>query len=286
MKLANHHGRPVIVLGSSAGVDVAKASNHRWGPDLASVYADWAAFCHWADQAGPLTADVQIQPEALQPVSPQPSQIMAVGLNYADHVSESGFETPDRLPPVFTKFRSSLTGPDTTVELPTGGNTDWEVELVVVIGRETSNVVADEAWDYVAGVTIGQDLSERIAQLAGPAPQFSLGKSFRGFSPIGPWLVTPDELPDRDDLRLGCSVNGETVQDSRTSLLLFGVAALVAGLSQVVTLQPGDLIFTGTPSGVGAGRDPQRFLRPGDVLESWIDGIGSLRQTFVARDGD
>jgi 2-keto-4-pentenoate hydratase/2-oxohepta-3-ene-1,7-dioic acid hydratase in catechol pathway len=122
--------------------------------------------------------------------------------------------------------------------------------------------------------------------LAGPAPQFSLGKSLRGFSPIGPWLVTPDELPDRDDLRLGCSVNGETVQDSRTSLLLFGVAPLVAGLSQVITLRPGDLIFTGTPSGVGAGRNPQRFLRPGDVLESWIDGIGSLRQTFITRMGD
>jgi 2-keto-4-pentenoate hydratase/2-oxohepta-3-ene-1,7-dioic acid hydratase in catechol pathway len=186
------------------------------------------------------------------------------------------------LPPTFTKFVSSMSGPDSVVTLPPGGNTDWEVELVVVIGRTAQHVAEANAWDYVAGLSVGQDISERITQTAGPAPQFSLGKSFPGFAPVGPWLVTPDSVPDKDDLALGCSIDGEKVQDGHTSDLIFPVSSLIAKLSRIITLHPGDLIFTGTPSGVGLGRSPQRFLQDGQRLDSWIEGIGEVHQTFVA----
>lgn len=202
-------------------------------------------------------------------------------MNYSEHATESGFAVPDSLPPTFTKFVSALSGPDSAVELPAGGNTDWEVELVVVLGRTAHYVNEADAWDYVAGLTVGQDISERITQSAGPAPQFSLGKSFPGFAPVGPWLVTPDALPDKDDLRLHCAIDGETVQDGRTRDLIFPVPALISKLSRIVALHPGDLIFTGTPAGVGLGRSPQRFLQPGETLDSSILGIGTLHQTFV-----
>ncbi|MFC6937186.1 fumarylacetoacetate hydrolase family protein [Actinomadura yumaensis] len=183
---------------------------------------------------------------------------------------------------MFTKYVSSISGPVTTVRLPEGGHTDWEVELVAVIGTGGYRVAEADAWSHVAGLAVGQDLSERITQLDGPAPQFSLGKSFPGFAPVGPWLVTPDELADPDDLELGCAINGEEVQKGRTRDLIFPVPALIAKLSAVLPLLPGDVIFTGTPAGVGQGRDPQRFLAPGDVLVSHVEGIGELRQTFTA----
>ena len=152
---------------------------------------------------------------------PSPRQVFAIGLNYAAHAAEAGLENPT-FPPTFTKFPTCLTGPDATVELPSEF-VDWEVELVVVIGRLAYEVAAGDGWRHVAGLTVGQDLSERIVQTRPPAPQFSLGKSFPGFGPIGPWVVTPDELDDPDDLALGCTVNGEEVQKSRTSDLIFGV---------------------------------------------------------------
>jgi len=170
----------------------------------------------------------------------------------------------------------------TTVTLAPGGHTDWEIELVVVIGRRAVNVQVDDAWSHVAGLTAGQDLSERVSQLAGPAPQFSLGKSFPGFAPLGPWVVTVDEFTDPDDLGLSCAIDGETVQDGRTRDLLFPIRQLIAGLSAVTALEPGDIVFTGTPPGVGLGRDPQRWLQPGEVLTSHIEGIGELRQSFVS----
>jgi 2-keto-4-pentenoate hydratase/2-oxohepta-3-ene-1,7-dioic acid hydratase in catechol pathway len=142
-------------------------------------------------------------------------------------------------------------------------------------------VAESAAWDHVAGLTVGQDLSERIVQWAG-AGQFSLGKSFPGFGPMGPWLVTPDEVPNRDDLELGCAIDGETVQKSRTSNMVFGVSRLVAELSAVLPLLPGDVIFTGTPAGIGAARKPPRFLKPGEVLTSYVEGIGTLRNRLVA----
>ncbi len=208
--------------------------------------------------------------------------MLAIGLNYSAHAAESGFTVPESPTVMFTKWASCLTGPVTTVELPPGGNTDWEVELVVVLGKKAWRIAESDAWSHVAGLTVGQDLSERVMQTAGPSPQFSLGKSLPGFGPTGPWLVTIDELADLDDLEIGCAVNGETVQKGRTRDLIFSVPAMIAKLSATLPLLPGDLLFTGTPSGVGAGRKPPRFLRPGDELRSYITGIGELRQRFVA----
>ena len=171
------------------------------------------------------------------------------------------------MPATFTKFPACLAGPYDDVTL-SGDTVDWEVELVVVIGRRADRVAEADGWDHVAGLTAGA--------------QFSLGKSHRGYGPLGPVLVTPDELPDRDDLALGCRVNGETMQDARTGDMVFGVPRLVAELSAVVPLLPGDVIFTGTPAGVGLARQPARVLQPGDVVESWIDGIGTIRNRFTA----
>jgi len=165
--------------------------------------------------------------------------------------------------------------------LPPGGRTDWEIELVVVIGARAFQVSAAEAWQYVAGLTAGQDLSDRLMQMAATPPQFSLGKSYPGFSPMGPYLVTPDEFDNPDDLTLGCAVNGEEMQKGRTRDLIFTVAELIEYLSGAVPLLPGDVIFTGTPAGVGMGRSPQRFLRAGDDLVSFVAGVGELRQRFV-----
>jgi 2-keto-4-pentenoate hydratase/2-oxohepta-3-ene-1,7-dioic acid hydratase in catechol pathway len=281
MRLANVDGRAVLLTADDRGIDVAAASDGKFGPELPSLYGDWDGFRVWAESTGDRADDVRFGRAQLGSPSPAPRQVVAIGLNYRAHAAESGFDAPGDLPPTFTKFVSSLSGPDTEVVLPAGGHTDWEVELVVVIGRTAHRTPVERAWDHVAGLTVGQDLSERISQLAGPAPQFSLGKSFPGFAPVGPWLVTPDEVSDRDDLALGCAIDGETVQDGRTKDLIFPVAALVSKLSAALTLYPGDLIFTGTPAGVGVGREPQRFLQPGETLRSWVEGIGELRQTFT-----
>lgn len=281
MRLAHHDGRAVLLIEDEHGADVASASGGRFGPDLPGIYQRWVEFVSWADAAlVDLTADVTIDRTLLAAPSPRPAQIVAIGLNYADHAAETGFEVPSTLPPVFTKFPSSITGPYGEIELPEGGSTDWEVEVVAVIGRQAHRIPPDEAWDYVAGVTIGQDLSERVSQMAGPAPQFGLAKSFPGFSPMGPWLVTPEELADRDDMALGCSINGETVQSGRTSKLIFSIPRSIAKIAEVITLMPGDLIFTGTPDGVGMGRQPPRFLKHGETLRTWVEGIGEMVHTF------
>jgi 2-keto-4-pentenoate hydratase/2-oxohepta-3-ene-1,7-dioic acid hydratase in catechol pathway len=183
------------------------------------------------------------------------------------------------MPAVFTKYPSCITGPYATVALPSG-KVDWEAELVVVVGRLAHHISEDVAWSHVAGLTVGQDLSERDVQFAAGF-QFALGKSFDGFGPMGPWLCSPDELPDPDDLGLGCSIDGETVQDGRSGDLVFSIPRLIAELSAIVSLYPGDVIFTGTPGGVGIARNPQRFLEPGQTLETWVEGIGSIRTTLA-----
>ncbi|MET4783049.1 fumarylacetoacetate hydrolase family protein [Glaciihabitans sp. UYNi722] len=283
MKIANVNGRAVLMTSDESGVDIAELSGGRYGPDLPALYESWGEFLQWARAAEMSDAPaLGVQREQLGSPSPAPRQVVAVGLNYREHAAETGFALPGALPPTFTKFPSSITGPDTAVELPIGGHTDWEVELVLVIGTGGRRIRVEDAWSHVAGVTVGQDLSERITQMEGPAPQFSLGKSFPGFTPMGPWLVTAEELADPDDLELGCSIDGTVMQLGRTSDLIFPVAELVAKLSEVLTFVPGDVIFTGTPAGVGLGRSPQRFLQAGETLSTWIEGIGEIRQTFVA----
>ncbi|MFE6366005.1 fumarylacetoacetate hydrolase family protein [Streptomyces sp. NPDC057806] len=280
MRIANLSGRLVLIVDGRA-VDVENASDGSFSADPQSVYERWEVFRAWAE-ASRLPEGVPFDPADLGSPAPAPRQTLAVGLNYGDHAAESGFDAPEGLPPVFTKFVTSISGPVTEVKLPGDGHTDWEIELVAVIGTRAEQVSEADAWSHVAGLAVGQDISERISQLAGPAPQFSLAKSHPGFSPIGPWLVTPDEFANPDDLELRCAVNGEEVQKGHTRDLIHSVPALIAKLSAVLPLLPGDVIFTGTPAGVGLGRDPQRFLAPGDVLVSSIEGIGELRQTFVA----
>ncbi len=279
MRFGNLSGRLTLFTEDGA-IDVEKASGGRFGPDPQAVYEVWDEFVGWARDADPGQA-VAFEASALGAPTPAPPQVFAIGLNYTEHAAESKLAVPDTFPPVFTKFRTSLTGPVTTVVLPEG-HVDWEIELVVVIGRRAEHVAAADAWSYVAGLTAGQDISERVTQLAGPAPQFSFGKSFPGFAPIGPWVVTVDEFADPDDIELGCAIDGETVQHGRTRDQIFSVPALIEGLSRVTPLLPGDIIFSGTPAGVGLGRDPQRFLKPGEELVSFITGVGELRQQFVS----
>jgi 2-keto-4-pentenoate hydratase/2-oxohepta-3-ene-1,7-dioic acid hydratase in catechol pathway len=182
------------------------------------------------------------------------------------------------VPQVFTKFPSCLSGPRTRVRLP-GEFVDWEVELVVAIASRAHRVAGAQAWEYVAGVMIGQDLSARDVQHAGTTPQFSLGKSFPGFGPTGPWLVSVDQFGE-GDAELECLLNGERVQHASTGDMIFSVPELIAHISSITPMLPGDLIFTGTPSGVGAHRDPAVFLRAGDALVSRISRIGEIAQSF------
>lgn len=273
MKIANLDGRAVLITATGA-IDIFEATAGEFGPSLHSIFDRWEQF---VPAAAGIEADaIPYEDERLGPPSPTPRQVFAIGLNYRAHAEESNQQLPS-MPATFTKFPSALNGPFHPIELPGVADTvDWEVELVVVIGRVAADVDRADAWDYVAGLTVGQDISERTTQMAA-GRQFSLGKSFRTFAPTGPWIVTLDEIDDRDDLALGCSIDGETVQSSSTSDLIFPVDDLIARLSAIVTLYPGDLIFTGTPAGVGAARTPPRFLAAGQVLETWVDGIGRLR---------
>jgi 2-keto-4-pentenoate hydratase/2-oxohepta-3-ene-1,7-dioic acid hydratase in catechol pathway len=283
VRVINLAGRLHIEQDSGA-LDVHVASGGRFDADPQAIYERWDEFVGWAADLAPRPGRrlTKIEPAALGSPVPRPRQVFAVGLNYTQHADESGFARPDA-PIIFTKFASSISGPNTTVVLP-DGSVDWEVELVVVIGRGGRQIGTDDAWSHVAGVCVGQDLSERRRQHAGPAPQFALAKSHAGFSPIGPTLVTIDEFADVNDLEVSAEIDGEIVQHGRTSQLIFPVSELITRLSEVVELYPGDVIFTGTPSGVGAGRTPPRFLRPGNVLRSRIEGIGELTQRFVAAD--
>ncbi|OBC04735.1 fumarylacetoacetate hydrolase [Mycobacterium sp. 852013-50091_SCH5140682] len=277
MRLANAAGRLVIVTSDTTMIDVETCSDGRFSADPQAIYSCWDSFVEWArtyrcDEGPAVTFD------ALRAPVPAPRQIFAIGLNYRDHAAESGFDIPTA-PVVFTKYISSFTGPSGTITL-SGREVDWEVELVVAIGRLGSRVPESSAWDYVAGMTVGQDISDRCEQFAAPPAQFGLAKSYRGYTPLGPWLVTPDEFSDPDDIGLGCSLNGQTVQQGRTSDMVFGIPELIARLSSIVTLYPGDLIFTGTPAGVGMAQQPPRYLSPGDRLTSWVCGIGHMTHHF------
>jgi 2-keto-4-pentenoate hydratase/2-oxohepta-3-ene-1,7-dioic acid hydratase in catechol pathway len=282
VRIANLSGRLALITADGTGaLDAEEASGGRFAADPQAVYDVWADFAAWAAGVD-LESAVPFAVADLGAPAPTPRQVLAIGLNYSEHAAESGFQVPDAPTVLFTKWVSCLTGPVTEVVLPEGGRTDWEVEVVAVIGRLAHQISEAEAWDHVAGLTVGQDLSERITQLAGPSPQFSLGKSLPGFGPMGPWLVTPDEFDDRDDLELGCSVNGEQMQRGRTRDLIFSIPAMLSKLSEKLPLLPGDVLFTGTPAGVGLGRTPPRWLSPGDELVSYVSGIGELRQRFLA----
>jgi 2-keto-4-pentenoate hydratase/2-oxohepta-3-ene-1,7-dioic acid hydratase in catechol pathway len=284
MRIVNHAGRATVVGRDGRGIDVERASGHLLPADPAAVLERWPELVAWAAGALPAAGDVELDERLLGPPSPRPRQILAVGLNDAAHAAEAGLEPPVH-PMIFTKLHAALAGPFDAIEL--GGETvDWEVELVAVIGRMARHVPVERAWAHVAGLTVGQDLSERTVQLR-PAdvPQYSLGKSLPGFGPIGPALVTADEFDDPDDLELVCRVNGEEVQRGRTGGFIFSLPQTIAYLSSITVLHPGDLVFGGTPPGIGATRTPPRFLAAGDVLESEVAGIGTMRHEMQAGAG-
>jgi 2-keto-4-pentenoate hydratase/2-oxohepta-3-ene-1,7-dioic acid hydratase in catechol pathway len=218
----------------------------------------------------------------LLPPVPDPRKIICIGLNYRDHAAESGVPVPPE-PVLFSKYPTALIGHLDCIVLPrVSREVDYEGELVVVIGRGGRHIAREKAWEHVGGYTIGHDVSARDWQLGKPAKQWMAGKTFDTFAPTGPAIVSPEEVPDPHDLGIRLRLNGQTMQDSSTRQLIFGVDELIAYLSQIVKLEPGDLIFTGTPPGVGMARKPPVWLKPGDVVEVEIDRLGMLQNTVVA----
>ena len=277
MRMAAINHRAVGLAGDRAW-DIAEASGGAFGPDPMQVLANWEAFRAWAADNAPDGGDAYSADDLTAPV-PRPPQVFGIGLNYADHAGEAAMEIPDD-PLVFTKFPSCVAAPNCDIPL-VPGNCDWEVELVVVIGRAGRDIAATDIADHIAGFTVGQDVSERIGQFAGGFPQFNLGKSHRNFAPIGPAVVTLDELENPWDLGLTCDRNGVRVQDSRTTYFINDIPRLITYLSSICELLPGDIIFTGTPSGVGMGMDPPQFLEPGDVLVTAVEGLGQITNRCV-----
>ncbi len=217
----------------------------------------------------------------LAPV-PDPGKIICLGLNYRDHAAESGMEAPSE-PILFSKYATALIGHGAAIVLPTSSEeVDYEAELVVVVGRGGRDIPIDRAMGHVGGYTAGNDVSARDWQLRKPGKQWMAGKTFDTFAPTGPAVVTADEVPDPQALAIRARVNGLTMQDSTTAQLIFPVDFVVSYLSRIFTLEPGDLIFTGTPPGVGMARTPPAWLRPGDVVEVEIGGVGTLRNPVVA----
>lgn len=232
----------------------------------------------------------KLDPQTLPAVSGSPrigpcvanvGKFICIGLNYADHAAEAGLAVPSE-PVVFMKASSAIVGPDDDVLIPRGSEkTDWEVELGIVIGRKAKYVSEAEALNYVAGYCVAHDVSERAFQNERQG-QWTKGKSCDTFGPIGPWMVTKDEIADPQQLGMWLKVNGETMQNGSTRTMVYQVAYLVSYLSQFMSLMPGDIISTGTPPGVGMGMKPQRFLRAGDVIELGIEGLGTQKQNVKA----
>lgn len=280
MKIANVKGRLAIVVADGKAVDVETASSGKFSSSIQEVYGEWADFVAWGKTVDASQATDFAATDLDSPV-PASRQIFAIGMNYAKHAAEGGFSVPEE-PTIFTKFQSCITGPTADVPIPVDGKNDWETELIAVIGKTARNVKAADAFDYVAGYTMGQDISERVTQGKGPAPQFSFAKSFENFGPTGPVVVTLDEFEDPNAIELGCSVDGDVRQNDNSNDLVFSVSELIEYLSARLTLFPGDQIWTGTPSGVGLGRRPQVFLNVGEELVTWGKGIGEMRNKIVA----
>lgn len=237
--------------------------------------------------AAALAEGPALLPEAVRilPPIPNPEKVICVGLNYADHAKEGGMPVPSE-PVVFAKFPTAVAAPGQPIELPAlSAEVDYEAELVLVIGRGGRCIPVQRAGQHIAAYCCGNDVSARDWQLRKPGGQWLLGKSFDTFAPIGPALVTADEVPDPHALRIQLRLNGQVMQDSNTAQFIFSCETLVSYVSGVCTLSPGDLIFTGTPSGVGFARKPPVFLRPGDVVEVEIDRLGVLRNPVVAQQG-
>ena len=274
-RLANVDGRAVLVDAESRYHDLAGLSDGTVGPDPMHALAEVDRLHELDARLDGRRPTGRCSDVTLGPPVPRPRNSFGVGLNYRSHVAEADMEVPE-VPLVFTKFPSCIVGPTAEIELRSQ-HADYEAELVVVIGPGGRDIAAADAWGHVAGLTAGQDISDRALQFAAKPPHFDLGKSRDTYGPIGPLLVSPDLVADRDALAITCDVNGERRQTGSTDQLIFDVPALVAYISSIVTLGPGDLVFTGTPEGVGATQGA--FLAPGDVITTTIEGIGTLTNT-------
>lgn len=279
LRFASKNGRSQLVVGpDNLLVDLSEASNGKFTSEPIEAFRRWSEVREFAAtiSSGGTLVDVN----ALDAPSPWPSQVFGIGLNYRKHAEESGAPIPTT-PLTFTKFPSSVAQGNADIPIY-GGAVDWEVELVVVMSDGGRNISEADAWNHVAGICVGQDISDRALQMATQPPQFNLGKSRKNYSPFGPWLIDAKDITQRDALHMTCTLNGETVQDESTDDLIFNVSQIISYLSEIVQLLPGDVIYTGTPGGVGMARKPPVFLKPGDVLVSNIDGIGTTTNICVA----
>jgi len=275
-KLANVSGRSVLVNGDDY-FDLAKISEGNVSSDPSQVVNSLGAISKLYEQIDQFDASGSMKDVQMGPPVTGSRNCFAVGLNYRNHAEESGMEIPP-FPMIFTKHTSCINGPFDNIEMRSD-IVDYEAELVVVIGKQGKNISNDEAWNHVAGLTVGQDISDRSVQFHATPPQFNLGKSFDTFGPIGPILVSPDQFEDKSSLNLECSVNGELRQKDNTNDLIFDIPYIISYVSEFITLEPGDLIFTGTPAGVGATQG--KLLKDGDILSTTISGIGTIENKCV-----
>ena len=284
---------------------LATIQTPRFGPRAAALLGDLYVDLHGTDSALPTTvrdlleegpgalkaavqalrcekpAEYTVGQVRLLPPIPNPRKIVCLGLNYADHAKESGVPIP-KDPVLFSKYATSLIGYGDSIVLPSVSNeVDYEAELVIVIGKGGRHIPAGQGGEHIAGYTIGHDVSARDWQLKKDGKQWMVGKTFDTFAPTGPHLVTADEVPDATNLSIRLRLNGETMQNSSTNQLIFKPGFIIEYLSQVFTLEAGDLIFTGTPPGVGVARKPPVFLKGGDVVEVEIEGLGTLRNPVI-----
>jgi 2,4-diketo-3-deoxy-L-fuconate hydrolase len=271
-RFANVEGRSALVDSDGRWFDASRVSRGAVSADPMGAWLQLDELHRAAGAIPEAVPDGNISDAGVQPPIPSPRSVFAVGLNYRSHAEESKMKLPDA-PLIFTKFASCLAGPTDTVVL--GGSTDdYEAELVVVIGRGGREIRPEDAWAHVGGLTVGQDISDRALQFAAEPPHFDLGKSRDTYGPIGPVVVSTDAFADPGDLLIVCDINGERRQEDRTSNLIFDIPTLISYLSSILSLAPGDLIFTGTPEGVGAAS--LQFLGDGDVITTTIEGIGTL----------
>ena len=275
-RLANVGGRGALVDGDHY-YDLEELADGALSPDPMVALTTPGLLAELASGRGGRQPTGSLTEATLGPPVPRPRNSYGVGLNYRSHAEEASMEIPE-VPLVFTKFPSCITGPFDEVRLRSD-RCDYEGELVVVVGPGGADIDPADAWDHVVGLTVGQDVSDRHAQFMTQPPQFNLGKSFDTFGPIGPVVVSPDCFDDPDDLALTTHVNGESRQDDRTSNMVFPVADLVAFLSRITTLATGDIIFAGTPDGIGAAQG--LFLADGDVITTTIDGIGTMTNACI-----
>jgi len=271
-RFANVAGRAALVDAEDQWYDLERLTTGSVSADPMEAISDAAALHQAAEGLSTAEADGPLAEATLGAPVPSPRNVFGIGLNYRPHAEESGMELPDT-PLVFGKFASCIVGPNADIELRSK-TADWEVELVAVIGTAGRDIPAASAWDHVLGLTVGQDVSDRALQFAAKPPHFDLGKSRDGYGPMGPVLVSTDSFSDPTDLAISCEINDQPKQQDRTTSLIFSVAELIEYLSSAITLDVGDVIYTGTPAGVGAAS--RTYLNPGDVITSTVEGIGTM----------